>query len=35
MELISEISTINTAFRDKLHQVFVIDGKNNWCFLFG
>lgn len=27
MELISQISTVNTAFRHELHQVFVIDRK--------
>lgn len=34
MELISQISAINTAFRDELHEVFVIDGKNNGHFVF-
>lgn len=33
MELISQISTVNIAFRHKLHQVFVIGRKQNGCFL--
>lgn len=29
MELISQISAVNTAFRDELHEVFVIDREQN------